>query len=158
MWERIGKTCPTGETGFVDVDPDGVHTPGIECLKGVGITKGATATTFKPSANISISQLSTFAMRFWDAATGKDCPSNSLVIGFIDPLYSEGTISETHIEGVRCAGSLVIELALGPKATITDPEDLSTALVELQATVFNSDATRAYMALVLAGIWVNLTP
>lgn len=64
LWRDVlGRACPEVDTPFTDVDPDSVHAADIDCLYGLGITTGTTATTYEPQAKLTSWQISLFLMR-----------------------------------------------------------------------------------------------
>ncbi len=69
LWRDVlGRTCPEVDSPFTDVDPDGVHAADIDCLYGLQVTTGTTATTYEPQAGLTASQLSRFLMRTYRRA------------------------------------------------------------------------------------------
>lgn len=80
LWrDRLERSCPAGGTPFTDVAPDGPHAANINCLYNLGITRGATATTFGPGAELTAAQISRFLLRTYRKAGGA-CPSRSTEI------------------------------------------------------------------------------
>ena len=66
LWrDALGGSCPGGGHPFDDVDSSMTHAENISCLYQLGITKGATLTTYEPSELVSASQISRFLMRLW---------------------------------------------------------------------------------------------
>lgn len=69
LWRDVlGRTCPQVDSPFTDVDPDSVHAADIDCLYGLRITTGTTATTYEPNARLTASQISRFLMRTYRRA------------------------------------------------------------------------------------------
>ncbi len=67
LWTALGKTCSTAPTPFTDIS-DSFAVPDISCIYAIGITKGATATTYNPKGNVNREEMGAFLARFWDAA------------------------------------------------------------------------------------------
>lgn len=73
LWRNVlGRQCPDGRAPFTDVVAGGSHASNIDCLYGLGITKGVTATTFGTTAKLTASQISRFLLRTYEKA-GKTC-------------------------------------------------------------------------------------
>ena len=73
LWRDVlDRPCPDGETPFTDVATGGSHAANIGCLYHLGITKGATATTFGTTDKLTASQISRFLLRTYEKA-GKTC-------------------------------------------------------------------------------------
>ena len=74
LWRDVlDRRCPDGGSPFTDVRPAGTHAANIDCLYGLGITKGVTATTFGPGAKLTASQITRFLLRTYEKA-GETCP------------------------------------------------------------------------------------
>ena len=66
LWRALNMTCPEGDTPFTDVTGS-VHEDSITCLYNLGITKGATATTYGPGRDLTASQISRFLLRMFES-------------------------------------------------------------------------------------------
>lgn len=80
LWkDQLGQQCPTGTVSpFTDIAGN-THEANINCLYGLGITKGTTATTYGPQQPLKASQISRFLYRTYrKAPTGSDqCPTGT---------------------------------------------------------------------------------
>ena len=74
LWRDVlGNECPDGESsGFTDIAGT-THEANIECLFGLGITKGKTAETYAPEDSLKSAHISLFLLRTWETA-GNGCP------------------------------------------------------------------------------------
>ena len=69
LWRDVlGRACPEVDAPFTDVDPDSVHAADIDCLYGLGVTTGTTATTYEPQAKLTSWQISLFLIRTYRRA------------------------------------------------------------------------------------------
>ena len=76
LWRDVlGNQCPTGVVSpFVDVEAGSVHAANIDCLYGLGITSGTTATTYGPWDPLKASQITRFLYRTHQkSANGSTC-------------------------------------------------------------------------------------
>ena len=73
LWRDVlGLQCPEdGGSRFEDI-AGSVHAGNIECLYGLGITKGVTASAYGPDAKLKASQISRFLLRTYRKA-GHSC-------------------------------------------------------------------------------------
>lgn len=91
LWRDVlGRACPEVDTPFTDVDPDSVHAADIDCLYGLRITAGTTATTYDPQAKLTSSQISLFLMRTYRRAVD--------TCGTVNPGLEEAV---DYLEGLR---------------------------------------------------------
>ena len=68
MWTKAGQECPAaGALSFTDVPAGSLHAASIDCISALGITRGATATTFSPSQAVTRGQMASFLARFHKA-------------------------------------------------------------------------------------------
>ena len=76
LWRDVlGNDCPAGVvTPFIDVEAGSSHAAHIECLYGLGITAGTTASTYGPWDPLRASQISRFLYRTYRQAGGDMCP------------------------------------------------------------------------------------
>ena len=74
LWtEQLGRQCPTGVVvPFTDTQGT-THEANIECLFGLGITQGTSATTYGPGDPLTASQISRFLYRTYQTAGGDQC-------------------------------------------------------------------------------------
>ena len=64
VWRLLGRECPDDDAPpFDDVAPGNVHHDDVLCLRGLGITRGTTATTFTPEAHVTRAQFATMLTR-----------------------------------------------------------------------------------------------
>ena len=89
LWRDVlGRTCPMVESPFTDVEPASVHAANIDCLYGLQVTAGTTATTYEPQAKLTASQLSRFLMRIYRRAVDTCGTANPALEEAVD--YLEG--------------------------------------------------------------------
>ena len=73
LWrDTLGKTCPTATPPFTDI-ANNFAQQDIICLYALGITKGATPTSFAPDATLTASQITRFLARLLNKATPGTC-------------------------------------------------------------------------------------
>ncbi len=74
LWtDHLGEQCPTGVVvPFTDTGGS-THGANIECLFGLGITQGTSATTYGPGDPLKASQISRFLYRTYQKAGGDQC-------------------------------------------------------------------------------------
>ena len=74
LWtEQLGKQCPGGVVSpFTDTEGN-IHKADIDCLYGLGITQGTSATTYSPKDRLEASQISRFLYRTYQKAGGDQC-------------------------------------------------------------------------------------
>ena len=74
LWtDHLGEQCPTGVVvPFTDTGGS-THEGNIECLFGLGITQGTSATTYGPGDPLTASQISRFLYRTYQKAGGDQC-------------------------------------------------------------------------------------
>lgn len=91
LWRDVlGRACPEVDTPFTDVDPDSVHAADIDCLYGLRITTGTTATTYEPQTKLTSWQISLFLMRTYRRAVD--------TCGTVNPGLEEAV---DYLEGLR---------------------------------------------------------
>jgi hypothetical protein len=96
LWRDVlGRACPEVDTPFTDVDPDIVHAADIDCLYGLRITTGTTATTYDPQAKLTSWQISLFLMRTYRRAVD--------TCGTVNPGLEEAV---DYLEGLRVIPSV----------------------------------------------------
>ena len=77
LWRDVlDQECPTGSEPFTDVDDDHWAAADIACLYNLGVTKGATATTYQPGAHITGSQITRFVTRLLNRRTAGFCDTS----------------------------------------------------------------------------------
>ena len=78
LWRDVlGNECPSAVVSpFVDVAADSVHADNIDCLYGLGIAAGTTATTYGPHDPLKASQITRFLYRLYKKA-GNTCESGT---------------------------------------------------------------------------------
>ena len=109
LWkDQLGQKCPTAVASPFTDTAGTTHEANINCLYGLGITQGTTATTYSPGDPLKASQISRFLFRTYrKAPTNNDqCPA--------------GTKSELD-EAVKCL--------LGLRVAPTEAEATSIAPV-----------------------------
>ena len=84
VWRTAGFDCPTTEAPFADVPDDHFATGDIDCLYGLNIIQGVTATTFNLT-NITRAQLAAVVARFWRARPGGATPDPTPPTGGTTP-------------------------------------------------------------------------
>ena len=74
LWtDHLGEQCPSGVVvPFTDIGGN-THEANIECLFGLGITQGTSATTYGPGDPLTASQISRFLYRTYQKAGGNQC-------------------------------------------------------------------------------------
>ena len=74
LWtDHLGGECPSGVVvPFTDTGGT-THEANIECLFGLGITQGTSATTYGPGDPLKASQISRFLYRTYQTAGGDQC-------------------------------------------------------------------------------------
>ena len=73
LWrDSLNKTCPTTTTPFTDIANNSARQD-ITCLYALGITKGATPTTFEPNATLTTSQITRFLARLLNKTNPNAC-------------------------------------------------------------------------------------
>ena len=100
LWRDIlGRQCPDDTVSpFTDVDPAGPHTSNIDCVYGLGITKGTTTTTYSPVAPLTASQISRFLLRTYKKA-GNTCPEAASELDEALACLEELRVIPTKAEG-----------------------------------------------------------
>ncbi len=74
LWtDHLGKQCPTGVVVPFTDTAGTTHEANIECLFGLGITQGTSATTYGPQDPLKASQISRFLFRTYVKAGGDEC-------------------------------------------------------------------------------------
>ena len=74
LWtDHLGQQCPTGVVVPFTDTAGTTHEANIECLFGLGITQGTSATTYSPQAPLKASQVSRFLYRSYQKAGGDQC-------------------------------------------------------------------------------------
>ena len=74
LWrDTLNGDCPAGSHPFSDVGSDHWANREIGCLYTLGITKGATATTYLPDAKLSAAQITLFTARLLNKAKPGAC-------------------------------------------------------------------------------------
>ena len=78
LWtDHLGGQCPTDVVvPFTDTGGT-THEANIECLFGLGITQGTTATTYGPQDPLKASQISRFLYRTYQKAGGDQCQTTA---------------------------------------------------------------------------------
>ena len=100
LWRDIlGRQCPDDTVSpFTDVDPAGTHTSNIDCIYGLGITKGTTTTTYSPVAPLTASQISRFLLRMYKKV-GNTCPEAAAELDEALACLEELRVVPTKAEG-----------------------------------------------------------
>ncbi|MDE0169092.1 MAG: S-layer homology domain-containing protein [bacterium] len=74
LWtDVLNRACPTGVVSPFTDTAGTTHAGSIDCLYGLGITAGTTATTYSPQDSLKASQISRFLFRTYEKA-GDTCP------------------------------------------------------------------------------------
>lgn len=130
LWrDALGNECPSGVVSPFTDTAGNTHAANIDCLFGLGITKGVTATTYGPGADLTASQISLFLFRVHRKATEASNVRNGAC--------SDGRSGDELDWAVAC----LVELRVAPTST----------------EAASSDAvTRAQMAVYVIGLWHNL--
>ena len=71
------EACPSVPEPFTDVSAASFAKADIECIYGLGVTLGTSATTFSPSSNVTRRQMASFLARTV-RSVGVTCPTTSL--------------------------------------------------------------------------------
>ncbi|MDE0169653.1 MAG: S-layer homology domain-containing protein [bacterium] len=130
LWrDALGNECPSGVVLPFRDTVGNTHAASIECLFGLGITKGLTATTYGPGADLKASQISRFLFRMHRKAT------EAMNVG-------TGACSDS---GSRDELEGAVACLAGLRVVPTDAEAASSDAV-----------TRAQMAVYMIGLWHNL--
>ena len=75
LWtEQLGEQCPSGVVVPFTDTAGTTHEANIECLFGLGITQGTSATTYSPQDPLTASQITRFLYRTYEKAGGDQCP------------------------------------------------------------------------------------
>ena len=100
LWRDIlGRHCPDDTVSpFTDVDAAGTHTSDIDCIYGLGITKGTTTTTYSPVAQLTASQISRFLLRIYKKV-GNTCPEAASELDEALACLEELRVVPTKAEG-----------------------------------------------------------
>ncbi len=69
LWRARGGTCPTTPAPFTDVAAASFARSDIDCIYGLGITTGTSATTYSPANPVTREQMASFIARTWRKAT-----------------------------------------------------------------------------------------
>jgi hypothetical protein len=112
LMEALGYDLPApSDQGFTDVAGN-VHADRINQLAAVGVTMGATTTTYAPSAGVRRDQMATFLVRALETVTGQELASGGS--SFTDVA---GNVHEANIDKVAAA-----EITLGAgDGTVYEP-------------------------------------
>ena len=62
---RVGVSCPVEPLPFTDVTSDSSTREDIACVYGLGITVGASDTTFNPAGSLTRAQMAVFLASTW---------------------------------------------------------------------------------------------
>ena len=74
LWtDQLGQQCPSGVVVPFTDTAGTTHEASIECLFGLGITQGTSATTYGPQDPLKASQISRFLFRTYVKAGGDEC-------------------------------------------------------------------------------------
>ena len=77
LWtDVLGRACPTGVVSPFTDTAGTTHAGSIDCIYGLGITAGTTATTYSPQDSLKASQISRFLFRTYEKA-GNTCPTTA---------------------------------------------------------------------------------
>lgn len=130
LWRDVlGNECPSGVSSPFTDTAGNTHAVNIDCLFGLGITKGLTATTYGPDADLTASQISRFLFRVHRRAT------EAMNAG--SGACSDGGSQDELERAVACL--------VGLRVVPTGAEAASSDTV-----------TRAQMAVYVIGLWHNL--
>ena len=78
LWtDHLGQQCPSGVVVPFTDTAGTTHEANIECLFGLGITQGASATTYGPQDPLKASQISRFLYRTYQKAGGDQCQTTA---------------------------------------------------------------------------------
>ena len=78
LWtEQLGRQCPSGLVSPFTDTAGNIHEADIDCLYGLGITKGTSATTYSPRDRLKASQISRFLYRTYQNAGGDQCAGSA---------------------------------------------------------------------------------
>lgn len=67
LYESLGGTCDAVATPFTDMPPETWAADAIACIYDLGVTTGATATTFEPDEPVTRMQMAAFIARLFEA-------------------------------------------------------------------------------------------
>ena len=75
VWRLLGRECPDDDAPpFDDVPAGSVHHDDVLCLRGLGITRGVTATTFAPVAHVTRAEFATMLTRLHNLINPPESP------------------------------------------------------------------------------------
>ena len=78
LWtDHLGEQCPSGVVVPFTDTAGTTHEANIECLFGLGITQGTSATTYGPQDPLKASQISRFLYRTYQKAGGDQCQTTA---------------------------------------------------------------------------------
>ena len=79
LWRDVlGNECPTAVVSpFTDIAADSAHADNIDCLYGLGITTGTTATTYGPQDPLKASQITRFLYRTYQKTGDTACSTET---------------------------------------------------------------------------------
>ena len=66
IWRKSGDECSPGPAPFEDVRPDHWAAAYIDCIHGIGLTIGKTATTYAPEDLVTRAEMALFLARLWN--------------------------------------------------------------------------------------------
>ena len=76
LWtDTLDRECPTGAVAPFTDTAGTTHAASIDCIYGLGITAGVTATEYRPQETLKASQISRFLFRTYEKA-GSRCPTS----------------------------------------------------------------------------------
>ena len=112
------ETCPSAPLPFTDVSAASFAKADIECIYGLGITEGKSATTYGPSENVTLWQMALFLARTV-RSVGVECPTASLPFtdvsvdapgrADIECVYGLGIMTGTSATTFSPSGSVIRE-------------------------------------------------
>jgi hypothetical protein len=94
--------CPDGgvpSAGFTDVGPNDVHRPSVDCAAALGITRGRTATLYRPDLDVTRGQMASFVVSTIEGA-GVELAASRDHFGDDDGDIHEASINQLAEAGV----------------------------------------------------------
>ena len=113
FWQGLDRDCPTTASApFNDID-DPQLAADANCLRGLGITTGTTATTYSPERPVTRAQTASLLIRVW-RLLGRECPADDA------PPFDDVAPGSVHHDDVLCLRGLGI--TSGTTATTFSPD------------------------------------
>ena len=79
LWRNLGRLCPSALSPFVDIGAASFASDDVNCLYGLGITTGTSATAYSPDDFVTREQMAAFLGRLW-RNLGTTMPSGPLTV------------------------------------------------------------------------------